>query len=375
MNAAHLKTAEAVDILFDGSDICVFKYPGNEGTHNYKNAYINLSAWSSTGKGGLFSPLFMKKRSIPSYWIVQKRNHWWHTPEIHTASELIRADTQNRNLGRILYGASMGAYGAAHLREMFDSSWSIALSPQLTVIGPTAEFESRWKQERAAITPIFDEVSNFNGQATRNLTIITDLHHVLDSSHVKAIIPDHDKSVTANSVSVINAPYTAHTTANAVVKTNVIQQHLINLANGIALDVPQLSAECFDLKSQHEKTFLNYLRGLTGSELQLNFKKFSELIQDRAERDFESLYMLAECCSKYQMKHAAIDFSTQSLNAFPTQNKVPEYLHLKHVAIIEMCGTTQLIKDYWESTPPQRKTPQLTRHVERVYKKLGVASE
>lgn len=96
-------------IQFDGADI---RISANE--HFVRGArkgvpFVTFSSRSRQPISPIFGGDFFARRGIPALHVQSKWNHWWHTPEMAELAEVIA----RLRLGpSVLYGSSMGGYGA-----------------------------------------------------------------------------------------------------------------------------------------------------------------------------------------------------------------------------------------------------------------------
>lgn len=162
-----------------------------------------------------FGGKFLQDKNIHAIHFVAKRNHWWQTPEMDEAIQIIKGLTylSDENIRMINYGSSMGGYGAIRFSKQLNSDVVIAVSPQFSIDRPVVPFEKRWAKEYSAISasefgfgndPLESGISN-----SSNYYVLFDPHHD-DAQHVKMItnrLLEHDAEV-----KLISLPFSGHPT-------------------------------------------------------------------------------------------------------------------------------------------------------------------
>lgn len=76
----------------------------------YKNMVVSFSARGS-GDGKEANPFgngFFDSREVPAVFFCAKYNNWWHSDYILDAVQVVRSISQEKGMGIIAYGSSMG---------------------------------------------------------------------------------------------------------------------------------------------------------------------------------------------------------------------------------------------------------------------------
>lgn len=314
-------------------------YVTSEAKAGSRIAFVSFSAWSSSGVGTIFGSAFFRANGIPAYFVVQRKNVWYQTPDIKEISSDIIAHAANLGYSLVLYGASMGGYAAVNHRVLFNAIHSVAIAPQVMISLDNASFESRWIEERKNI-PLesFAEANGLSRQ-TVPLLVFFDPRHLLDSKHIDCLMQVSKASVN----SIIEVPYANHDVARALVKSKVIQQHLIAIAKGESVEVGAVALQCADLFKKDCKAFLNYYRSKAAVEhIEAGDEDYLRFVSFATESkcfDFESCYMAAEIYARLNNQEQAIELSLASLDRYPRE--IPTYLKLKHAGILRKFGVLE----------------------------------
>ena len=319
--------------LYSGSKIKLFWSVGE----GYPYCFVTFSAWSSSGEGSPFGLSFFEKHKIPAFYIVHLGgNHWWHTPEMFDVCEIVRRYTEKYFDGCVLYGSSMGGYGAIHFQDFFRAKKSISIDPQLVVSQEYAQFEPRWKADRALIADfLFDETKNLKFQIDETV-ILFDKLHGQDRKHVEIA----EKLGVNNCV--IDVPYSNHGSARTLIFSGVLKKYLVGLADECELNSEELAGEAAVSFEKESKTFFNFFRKTIlsmGGERRIHYSKlFERFVEDGGAFDFESAYMVAEIYAHLGDSDSALEYSERSLSLYPKSGSVPNYLLLKHQSIKDRLG-------------------------------------
>jgi len=327
--------SDSLRLFYSGNSIIVHHLAGNYSEY----IFICFSARNNTGNGTLFSEKFLKKYDVECFFVCQSNgNKWWHAPEIFEVAKLISLEVKYSNKKIVLYGSSMGAYGAFHFRNIFNSYFSIAIAPQIYIDRTINSFENRWVTDLNLIQSnlIFDEKQNSLSQAS-NSVVFYDPTYDLDSMHVD-LLKNFDPTNKINYF--IEVPYSLHDVARMLVQTKTIQYFILSfLVNDY--DIHELSIKCKNLYEQDCKSFSNYFRKIAsdvnGSELSSKLIKFDSLIKTTNYLDFEALYMIAEVFFKTGRTEDALDFMDKSIDKYQQTFKSvpPNYLYLKKKSILD----------------------------------------
>lgn len=318
-------------LIFDRQDHSVYVNFDEQYLSEYKGrVVISFSAWSPTGFGSPFGFGFFKKHSIPTYFICQKRNHWWHSSEMLEIINLISESVKDRRL--MLYGSSMGGYGAIYYAEIFKADVSLAIAPQTLVKDELVGKDLRWKDDWSKLIKVFDEKDTLKSNLFDGVRLVMgDTHHFLDSIHLDF----YGCFLNAGNL-LIPLPFVMHDAARVLVKSDYYKNLLLGLARGEALpNFDGLRLSLSKLYEVDDKAYFNFLRNqsIVGDE-------FSSVL-NRIEGswdvlDFEAMYMASEILLKSGNLDKALHASIESIRRY-TGKTVPAYLIEKHKVICRGC--------------------------------------
>lgn len=261
--------------ILDYNDIIVYKNKYLDEAVRGQTVAICFSAWASGTQGKNFGEAFFFNKKIPAIFIVQKKNHWWHTSSIWPAVSYIKKILDDKELGSICYGSSMGGYGSIHFAQHFNSHLAIAVGPQFFIDKNVMPEEQRWSTERDKLNLIFNEIDNLS-QNTVQLLIFFDNYNTQDSLQVKK----SKKLLAIPNINYINCPYTMHDVIRVLTKNNYYRDFLENcFKNKISIPY-NIETSFLKIYKQDDKTFINWARTLPS---------ISDLETEEQERAF-SLY-------------------------------------------------------------------------------------
>lgn len=302
--------------------------------------FVTLSAWNSQGRGEWFAKSLALPRKGPCVFIAQRNgNHWWHTDEIFTVAEQVRALKREGDRPLILYGSSMGGYGACHLMNLFEADLSIAVAPQVLIAPDHLPTEQRWLDERTALAqrPCFDE-RNSLGRAGANLLVIFDPFHAMDGAHIAQL---HEANGGRSMLHLVPIPHTSHDVARVLARQGILKSFIHPALNGQAPDWAALTA-CALAYRRDAKSFFNYLRSTYGT---LSADARSEsLVLARSflsagiDLDFEALYMAADVFKLYRLHQDARDLMDRSVAVYEAHARrpPPAYLLKKQASVHQL---------------------------------------
>ncbi|MBL5979267.1 hypothetical protein JAO85_18470 [Comamonas sp. NyZ500] len=308
--------------IFSGEDIEVFH---NEGDSEKK--FISFASWNSAGNGTSFGASFFQKRNIEAYYICQrKKNHWWHSSEIHQAAKSIRDDGKEN----ILYGSSMGGYAACHLQNIFSASASIAIAPQIFIDKRINSIEKRWPADLESVNRdlAFDEVASI-GAISSPTYIFYDPLHDLDANHMKIL----SGSVWGGDIKYFQVPYGNHDVARVLNNSGILKDIIMSVADGNI--GPDIYSRCMKAYLKDKKCFLNFYRRYLGGNSTEDIESHSEIfdfhVKDTSGLDFEGLYMLSECFFHMRNFDCSYEYMEKSLDLYRKsyRREPPSYLWLK----------------------------------------------
>ncbi|MEM5432667.1 hypothetical protein [Cupriavidus oxalaticus] len=287
---------------------------------------VSFSAWNLKGNGTPFGPGFFHSRRMPAIFIVQHRNHWWHTDGLRAIAERVKEIAADTARGIVCYGSSMGGYGSLHFSSLFRASRSIAIAPQIFISDAVIPEETRWEAERKKVELQFDEIENLRDVRCDSY-IFYDARHAQDALHVERLL----SAGVGAQFHTLEVPFALHDVARALVKVQEFKEFVERSCRGADSDIGRLRVACAAVYQFDDKVFLNRLRHIPVSNIIEDERtRLLNVISDNAEvLDFEALYFAAEGLMKLGLYQEALDCSTRSLQKYPMK-VVPRYLELKH---------------------------------------------
>ncbi|WP_455287327.1 hypothetical protein [Cupriavidus necator] len=317
-------------LIFSHPDVSAF---ANEfvGAQGYTHLVVSFSAWNSKGNGTPFGPGFFNSRKMPAIFVVQHRNHWWHTDALFTLAERVKQLAAAQGLGIFCYGSSMGGYGSLHFSNIFHANRSIAIAPQIFISKGMIPEEKRWESERERVGLLFEEIENLRNIRCESF-IFYDARHAQDTLHVQKLM---SAGVGAN-FHTVEVPFALHDVARALVKVRDFKNFVVESGQGSKVDLDRLRLACAAAHEFDDKVFLNRIRHTPISKIEDSEKsRLLEVALINAERlDFEALYFAAEGLMNLGLHQQAVVCSSLSLEKYPMK-VVPRYLELKHERILK----------------------------------------
>ena len=141
-----------------------------------------------TGSRGLldhFGEGYLHRRGFTALHVVAVESLWWQTHEmvslIANAQEVLKGMKQSV----VVYGSSMGGFGALMYASQLGACRAIVASPQATILQPDL-LQSEWLQAVRS-QPIINGDATSGLKAPLQVGVIYDPFNRLDRSHVKLI--------------------------------------------------------------------------------------------------------------------------------------------------------------------------------------------
>jgi hypothetical protein len=291
---------------------------------------VTLAAWNSKGHGDWFAKSFVLPLKRPCVFIAQRQgNHWWHTDEIFQVAECVRALRQEGQRQVVLYGSSMGGYGACHLMELFEADHAIAVAPQVQIDPANVPGEPRWLDERGAVAqqPCFDERQSL-GRPGAHLTVFYDPFHAMDCTHIERL---HQANGGHSLLHLVPTPYTSHDAARVLARQGILKAFLTPLLEGGEPDWAALR-QCASAYRRDAKSFFNYLRchlaGLSPTALNENLVLARTFLATTPALDFEALYMAAEVFKQCRLEDEAARLIERSIAEYENHYRRPAPAYL-----------------------------------------------
>lgn len=304
--------------------------------------YVTFAPWGSTGLPSFFGESFFAKRGLEAFCIAQNGvNHWWHTDELKIIAKIVRELAKKKKKKVVLYGSSMGGYAACHYRYLFNSSFSIALAPQIFIDNKYHDEQNHIIGNKIALREKnllqkafkFDELYNLEKQKEYPLLVFFDPNHKADTSHIqryKALITQNTNTC------LLEVPHVNHDVAKALNKSGLLSEVLLlrDKVNVRKLNLLAKTAYIYD-----SKTFMNYFRKESDVLEKKNMLDiFKMYYEEKNSMDFEALYITAESLLKLQRYEDAIHVSLMSIESYMKlyqyKKTAPSYLKKKFEYIV-----------------------------------------
>lgn len=126
----------------------------------------------------------LARAGVTAIHVKSSFNHWWQTPEIFQAMDIVRAVLAGYGEGRVVtYGASMGGYAAIHFASSLNAVRAIAYSPQSNVWDHR---ETRWRKEAADWPRILPPIESVVSSSIEYL-IVADPRERLDMMQASGV--------------------------------------------------------------------------------------------------------------------------------------------------------------------------------------------
>lgn len=137
---------------------------------------IQEESWNKFRYG--FRESYCLSKSINSFFIVAKKNHWYETNDFFTMLDVLKNHYMYRNANyKILHGASMGAYGAMLSLSKLQVEALFLGSPQFSIDNKVATFENRWLELRKELNLLYNNaIYNFNNYEGWSYIFLDPLH-------------------------------------------------------------------------------------------------------------------------------------------------------------------------------------------------------
>ncbi|MFZ6763443.1 alpha/beta hydrolase family protein [Pseudoroseomonas sp. WGS1072] len=345
-------------IQFDGADI---RISANE--HIVRGArkgvpFVTFSSRSRQPISPIFGGDFFARRGIPALHVQSKWNHWWHTPEMAELAEVIA----RLRLGpSVLYGSSMGGYGALMFGRRLEAAAIVALSPQAYILAPLGTFDTRWDEYRPFFSAQFDEEIALREQAGLPAWIFVDRQHALDRPHLE-ILDRVRGQVGANAWHLIDVPYGYHPVSPALQKAGILGTLLDDLYAARLPDTDALVRRSQLAYRKDPKSLFNYLRGVGEDALEHHRAMAHASFESGPADDHEFLFMSAEVFLKLGEPELAMTISERSVAAA----EAPAWLATKHAGIVASVRGADVALRFLRGLPHLNGHPDVLRVMERL---------
>lgn len=149
----------------------------------------------------LYGDGFIQSLGFSGVFFVALANHWWQTRELDEAINIANANTENHT-NRIVYGQSMGGYGALLCAAKLKSR-AVVTAPQTTLNAKNAKIPQSWMKDINQYPVIRDNLAS-ELISVESIKIIYDVKDRWDVSHVN-YLKSHIKWIDEYTI-----PYATH---------------------------------------------------------------------------------------------------------------------------------------------------------------------
>lgn len=206
IDGAHL---QAVRLEADRKDVLVVTFSGREP--------------SPPARAGAAQEFF-RKNGVACVHLIAKQNHWWQTPELEPALEIVRHVARREGYGEIVtYGSSMGGYGALIGSGVLNAARSVVYTPQFSVDPAKAPWDDRWAKDARALDFSDDRFEARVGPG--EIFVFSDPRFALDERHV-ALIAER------RPVRRMRAPFAEHAVSRVLLEAGVLQTATLEALTG-----------------------------------------------------------------------------------------------------------------------------------------------
>lgn len=157
-----------------------------------------------------FAEHFSKKYDISGIFFITKNNNWWLSSETLQAIDAIKAAGYlDRKREIVLYGSSMGGYGALLFSKALNATHVYAVVPQYSIRPGIVTEETRWKRDVDRIDDFSLDNMDSGISQEAEITVIYDPFYLQDAAHVKRI-------AVLRPINVLPITFTNHNTSAAL---------------------------------------------------------------------------------------------------------------------------------------------------------------
>ena len=168
---------------------------------------------------------FMTKAGIPALFFTARWNHWWQSPEMFEAIEVIRSRGLLSGFSHVsTYGMSMGGYGALMYSAALGADRAIAVAPQYSLDSNVVAFETRWPEDRARLRFIYDDMDK-GLIKSGEVIVMFDPFFPHDSAHI-SLLRRHRR------LTELPVSFATHTVARAINDMGILSKSMAELLRG-----------------------------------------------------------------------------------------------------------------------------------------------
>jgi hypothetical protein len=213
-------------VLFKGPDVVV----ESSSLHPWGSPVV-VTFSSFTGAKAeptAFARPFVERAGFNAVYVIASRNHWWQSRDMEPALRAAREHLAALGGERVLYGSSMGAYGALLFARDLGASRIVAVSPQTHVSGPRSDFKPAWLDCLAG-TPILRDIHNSLAPGM-DVRILMDPQDRIDLRQFRHL-SDHLRG-SGTSITRYVAPFATHAVLEYLKRTEALPAVVSGLLRG-----------------------------------------------------------------------------------------------------------------------------------------------
>ena len=234
--------------VFDSDDLCVIASDNgaSKGVITFgtwlRQPNLNNPAATLRGFGhGVFLGFGMDELHI-----IPRRNHWYQTPDLADATRIARDFAQTRKV--VTYGSSMGGYGAALMSARLGVP-AVSLAPQYSLDAEIAPWETRWREDAAAIAHFDSDAMSRDGLPSGYL--FYDPFTTLDAKQASLFRPE-------SNFTFMPCAFSGHSTSFMVNRSYSLKR-LVREVLDDSFSVPQFYAERRAYDRRHDDVYISGL--------------------------------------------------------------------------------------------------------------------
>jgi len=175
-------------LLFEGTEILVRGFFPDDATTLMVSFTSRTENPAEKHRKEGFGERFLDASGVAYLCFINRRNHWWQTPEVEDAYRAVaeKYELRRRYPRVITYGSSMGAYGALIFSRLVGADLVLAFSPQASIAGTELPVVDQWRIDMQGIPIILEPISRGLSE-TAQIVIPFDSLNPLDLAHVRAL--------------------------------------------------------------------------------------------------------------------------------------------------------------------------------------------
>lgn len=185
---------------------------------------LSGGGWSNFREG--FGEKFLFKENIKSAFVCNYTNHWWHTPELKKIASVILNDPEYMEAKkRILYGTSMGSYGALLLSQILKPDLIVCAGPRVIPSVPSSSKNKYFPEINDFDINLMEEVS----KSKCAIKCFYDPLFAKDKKQFKELL-------NVKSVDGLEVPFSDHTPLGSLRQVGFLKNIILGLFDDSSID-------------------------------------------------------------------------------------------------------------------------------------------